>query len=54
MKCPKCRREMTKKKTLNNVYYFECNRCFYSLGKPTKESEADGKKEEAGTAATEI
>ena len=53
MKCPKCRKEMTKKKTLNNAYYFECDRCFYSLGKPTKESEADGKKEETGT-ATEI
>ena len=51
MKCPKCRREMTKKKTLNNAYYFECDRCFYSLGKPAKESEADGEKEEtAGTA----
>ena len=47
MKCPKCRKEMTKKKTLNNAYYFECDRCFYSLGKPTKESETDEKKEEA-------
>ena len=53
MKCPKCRKEMLKKKTLNNAYYFECNRCFYSLGKPAKESEADGKKEEAG-AVSEI
>ena len=45
MKCPKCRKEMTKKKTLNNVYYYECMKCYYSIGKPAKESEPNGKEE---------
>ena len=45
MKCPKCRKEMTKKKTLNNVYYYECMKCYHSIGKPAKEDKPDVKEE---------
>ena len=47
MKCPKCNREMTKKKAPNNAYYFECSRCLYSIGKPAKGADSDGSKENA-------
>lgn len=33
MKCPKCRRNMTRK-NYGNIYYFECDHCGASIGKP--------------------
>ena len=37
MKCPKCRRDMKRKSAPNNVWYYECPNCFYTIGKPTEE-----------------
>lgn len=33
MKCPKCRRTMTRK-NYGNIYYFECDHCGADIGKP--------------------
>lgn len=33
MKCPKCRRNMTRKH-YGNIYYFECDHCGADIGKP--------------------
>ena len=37
MKCPKCKRDMRRKSSPNNVWYYECPNCFYTIGKPTEE-----------------
>lgn len=34
MKCPKCHRNMTRKQAPGNIYYFECDHCGTSIGKP--------------------
>lgn len=36
MKCPKCRKDMEKKKAEGNVWYYECPNCHYTIGKPTE------------------
>ena len=38
MKCPKCRRDMKRKSAPNNVWYYECPNCFYTIGKPEVEN----------------
>lgn len=40
MKCPKCHKPMVRKKDKENVYYFQCQSCGTTVGKPkVKESE---------------
>lgn len=34
MKCPKCKRNMTRKEAPGNIFYFECDHCGTSIGKP--------------------
>ena len=33
MKCPKCHRDMIKRKQDTNYYYYECTHCHYTIGK---------------------
>lgn len=39
MKCPRCHKEMTRKKAKSNYYYYECNSCHHNIGKPKPEEE---------------
>ena len=44
MKCPKCRRNMTRKEAPGHIFYFECDHCGTNIGKPQQEEQ--GKKPE--------
>lgn len=39
MKCPKCKRDMTKVKEKENVYYFKCPHCGHTVGKPEENAD---------------
>ena len=41
MKCPKCHKPMVRKTDGDNIYYFQCESCGATVGKPTK-SEKEG------------
>lgn len=38
MKCPRCHKEMKRKKARENYYYYECDNCFHNIGKPKENS----------------
>lgn len=38
MKCPQCYGELTRVDAGNNVYYWQCEKCGYSMNKPQPQS----------------
>ena len=54
MKCPKCKRDMRRKSAPNNVWYYECPNCFYTIGKPTEEVNNGEENREADRQTEEI
>ena len=56
MKCPRCEYSMAEVKVSDSVYYYKCNKCGYTIGKPetieqaetlpTKAAEEDSEEEE--------
>lgn len=45
---------MVKKLARENIFYYECPMCHETIGKPAKESEADGKEETEQPDSTEV
>ena len=41
MKCPKCHANMERKEMKPGVYFYECEKCHYEVGKP-KEADNNG------------
>lgn len=39
MKCPKCHKDMERKKAKSNEFYYECPNCHYSIGKKDEQKE---------------